>query len=93
MKQNYLEIVEEIKDLNEGVSVYLVGYYSPFEYGKEVFEMLNDAVKEVSELTETCYVDISSVSEQSNLYDERQIYLNNEGQESVFSVFKNYLME
>lgn len=88
MKQNYLEIVEEIKELNEGVSVYLVGYYSPFDYGEEVFEMLNEAVKEVSELTQTSYVDISGVNEKSNLYNEHQIYLNNNGHEYVFGVFK-----
>ena len=92
MKQNYYEIVDEIKELNEGVSVYLVGYYSPFEYGEEVFNMLNDAVKEVSELTNVCYVDISGVNGVENLFDNNQIYLNNTGHKYVFKVFKdNYL--
>lgn len=93
MKQNYLEIVEEIRELNEGVSVYLVGYYSPFEYGEEVFEMLNDSVKEVGELTGVYYVDISEVSEQKNMYSNKQIYLNNSGHEYVFEVLKNNLVE
>lgn len=92
MKQNYLEIVEEIKELNEGVSVYLVGYCVPFEYGEDVFELLNEAVKEVSDLTETYYVDISDVNGENNFCDKRQIYLNNTGHEYVFSLFKeNYL--
>lgn len=99
MKQNYYEIVEEIKELNEGVSVYLVGYYCPFEWVSEsnkegvneVFSLLNSSIKEVSELTSVYYVDISEASKEENMYSKYQIYLNNIGQEYVFSVFKqNY---
>lgn len=94
MKQNYLEIVEEIKGLNEGVSVYLVGYYSPFEEGEEVFNLLNDSIREVSELMDVYYVDISEVNQEQNMFDKYQIYLNNIGHEYVFGVFKNnYLVE
>ena len=96
-KQNYYEIIEEIKELNEGVSVYLVGYYFPFEWVdedkkeevNEVFKLLNDSIKEVSELMSVYYVDISEVSKVENMYSKYQIYLNQMGHEYVFSVFKN----
>lgn len=96
-KQNYYEIIEEIKELNDGVSVYLVGYYYPFswvdeenkERVNEVFKMLNDSIKEVSEVTSVYYVDISEVSKEENMFSKYQIYLNQIGHEYVFSVFKN----
>ena len=92
MKQNYLEIVEEIKQLNEGVSVYLIGYYSPLEYEEEVFNMLNDSIKQVSELCNVYYVDISGVNEYEDMF-QSDIYLNSLGQEYVFEIFKkNYLV-
>lgn len=97
MKQNYYEIIDEIKELNEGVSVYLVGYYFPFDWVdeerkdnvNEVFDMLNDSIKEVSELMSVFYVDISEVSKEENMFSKYQIYLNQLGHEYVFSVFKN----
>ena len=97
MKQNYIEIIEEIKELNEGVSVYLMGYYYPFswvddsskENVNEVFEMLNSSIEEVSDLMSVYYVDISEVSKDNNMYSKYQIYLNQIGHEYVFSVFKN----
>ena len=96
-KQNYYEIIEEIKELNDGVSVYLVGYYYPFswvddenkENVNEVFKLLNDSIKEVSEVTSVYYVDISEVSKEENMFSKYQIYLNQIGHEYVFSVFKN----
>lgn len=97
MKQNYYEIIDQIKELNEGVSVYLVGYYYPFswvdeenrENVNEVFKLLNNSIKEVSDLTSVYYVDISEVSKEENMYNKYQIYLNQMGHEYVFSVFKN----
>lgn len=97
MKQNYLEIIDEIKELNEGVSVYLVSYYCPFgwvdeenlESVNEVFNLLNDSIKEVSDLTSVYYVDISEVSKEENMYSKYQIYLNELGHEYIFSVFRN----
>ena len=97
MKQNYFEIIDEIKELNNGVSVYLVSYYSPFSWVNEenksrvneVFEMLNESIKEVSELMDVYYVDISEVSKEENMYSKHQIYLNQLGHEYVFSVFRN----
>ncbi len=97
MQQNYYEIVEEIKDINEGASVYLIGYYCPFLWVeeekvdgvKEVFEMLNDSIREVSELMSVYYVDISEVSKEENMFSKYQIYLNQIGQEYVFSVMRN----
>lgn len=97
MKQNYFEIIDEIKELNEGVSVYLVSYYCPFswvdeenlEVVNEVFKLLNDSIKEVSDLMSVYYVDISEVSKDENMYSKYQIYLNELGHEYVFSVFKN----
>lgn len=97
MKQNYFEIIEEIKELNEGVSVYLVGYYCPFSWVDEenlesvgeVFTLLNDSIKEVSDLMSVYYVDISEVSKEENMYSKYQIYLNQLGHEYVFGVFMN----
>lgn len=97
MKQNYYEIVEEIKEINADSSVYLMGYYSPFSWVNEenkkevneVFEMLNDSIKEVSEVTDVYYVDISEVSKEEHMFSKYQIYLNQLGHEYVFSVFKN----
>ena len=97
MKQNYFEIIDEIKELNDGVSVYLVSYYSPFSWVNEenkndvneVFEMLNESIKEVSELMDVYFVDISEVSKEENMYSKHQIYLNQLGHEYVFSVFRN----
>jgi lysophospholipase L1-like esterase len=95
MKQNYIEIIEEIKELNEGVCVYLVGYYYPFtwvsdkEEVNEVFKMLNSSIEEVSDLMSVYYVDISEVGKEVNMYNKYQIYLNQIGHEYVFSVFKN----
>jgi len=97
MKQNYYEIIDEIKELNEGVSVYLVGYYYPFSWVdeenkedvNEVFKLLNDSIREVSDLMSVYYVDISEVSKEDNMYSKYQIYLNQMGHEYVFSVFKN----
>ena len=101
MQQNYYEIIEEIKDLNEGVSVYLVSYYTPFNWVdeenkdsvNEVFNMLNDSIREVSELMSVYYVDISEVSKEENMFSKYQIYLNQMGHEYVFSVFKNNYFE
>lgn len=97
MKQNYYEIIEEIKELNDGVSVYLVSYYAPFQWVdeenkeivNEVFNLLNDSIREVSELMSVYYVDISEVSKEENMFSKYQIYLNQLGHEYVFSVFKN----
>ncbi len=97
MKQNYYEIVEEIKELNDGVSVYLLSYYYPFEWVdesskegvNEVFKLLNSAIKEVCELKEVYYVDISDVSKEEYMFSKYQIYLNQSGQEYIFDVFKN----
>ena len=97
LQQNYFEIIEEIKDLNEGVSVYLVGYYCPFTWVSEdnkenvfeVFDMLNNSIKEVSEITSVHYVDISEVSKNENMFDKHQIYLNQMGQNNVFNIFKD----
>jgi lysophospholipase L1-like esterase len=97
LKQNYYEIIEEIKELNDEASVYLVGYYYPFEWVdednkecvNEVFKLLNDSIKEVGDLMSVYYVDISEVSKEENMYSRYQIYLNQMGHEYVFSVFKN----
>lgn len=96
LQQNYFEIIEEIKELNQGVSVYLVGYYCPFSWVEEdnkkdvyeVFNLLNDSIKEVSEITSSYYVDISNVNKDENMFDKQQIYLNQDGQNSVFNIFK-----
>ncbi len=97
LQQNYFEIIEEIKELNEGVSVYLVGYYCPFTWVSEdnkenvfeVFNMLNNSIKEVSEITSVYYVDISGVSKNENMFNKHQIYLNQMGQNNVFDIFKD----
>ena len=89
---NYYEIVEQIKELNEGVSVYLVGYYCPFfeiEEGGEVFSWLNDSIKEVSEFSGANYVDISEVGKEENMFNKQQIYLNNIGQVQVYGLLKD----
>ncbi len=99
MKQNYYEIIEEIKEINSEASVLLVGYYCPFnwvdsdnlESVNEVFDLLNNSVKQVSELMNVSYVDISSVGVEENMYSRGQIYLNQEGQEVVFYVLKEYI--
>lgn len=96
-KQNYYEIIEEIKELNDEVSVYLVGYYSPFSWVdeenkegvNEVFKLLNDSIKEVSDFMSVYYVDISEVSKEENMFSKYQIYLNQMGHEYVFSVFRS----
>jgi hypothetical protein len=101
MKQNYYEIVEEIKELNEGVSVYLVSYYYPFSWVddenkedvNEIFCLLNESIREVGELMSVYYVDISEVSKEENMYSKYQIYLNQMGHEYVFSVLKNNYFE
>ena len=96
MKQNYYEIVEQIKDINEKSKVYLVGYYFPYdwvdeEYKEEVnkvFLMLNECIKDVSVISDAYYVDISEVSKEEYMFSKNQIYLNQSGHEYVFSVFK-----
>ena len=101
MKQNYYEIVELIKEINETSSVYLMGYYYPFSWVDEeyqenvnyVFSMLNDSIKEVSEFTSVYYVDISEVSKEENMFSKYQIYLNQLGHEYVFSLLKNEYFE
>ena len=100
-KQNYYEIIEEIKELNDGVSVYLVGYYSPFEWVdeknksnvNEVFFLLNESIKDVSEFTGVNYVDISDVSKEENMFSKNQIYLNQLGHECVFELFKRVYLK
>lgn len=97
MKQNYYEIVDAIKDINESSKVYLMSYYYPYywvdeEYREdacEVFKMLNDSIKEVSKVSDVYYVDISEVSKEENMFNKSQIYLNQLGHEYVFSVFKD----
>ena len=97
MKQNYYEIVEAIKDINESSKVYLMSYYYPYswvdgEYREdvdEVFKMLNESIKDVSEVSDVYYVDISEVSREENMFNKSQIYLNQLGHEYVFGVFKN----
>ena len=96
MKQNYYEIVEQIKDINERSKVYLVGYYFPYDWVEEeckeeankVFLMLNEAIKDVSEVSDVYYVDISEVSKEDYMYSKNQIYLNKLGHEYVFNLFK-----
>ena len=100
-KQNYYEIIDEIKELNEEVSVYLIGYYCPFDWVDEenksnvnqIFYMLNSAIKDVSEITDVCYVDISDVGKEENMFNKHQIYLNQQGQDSVFSILKEQIFE
>ena len=97
MKQNYYEIVENIKEINADVSIYLMSYYCPFTWVnednidsvKEVFDLLNDSIKEVSELMDVYYVDISEVSKEENMFGKYQVYLNELGHEYIFSVFRN----
>ena len=96
MKQNYLEIIEEIKQLNEGVSVYLVGYYCPFMNdngdkidGVEVFNLLNEYIRDVSELTSVYYLDIEDVSSSSNMLSKNNMYLNQEGHNYIYNAFLN----
>ena len=102
MKQNYFEIVEQIKEINENSKVYLMSYYYPYtwvddgsrEDVNKVFAMLNDSIREVSEVSDVYYVDISEVSKEENMFNKSQIYLNQLGHEYVFSVFKNtYFMD
>lgn len=96
-KQNYYEIIEEIKEINDDVNIYLVGYYCPFTWVEEdnkeevnkVFKLLNNSIEEVSELMSVYYVDISEVSKEEHMFNKYQIYLNQIGQEYVFSIFKN----
>ena len=101
MKQNYYEIVEQIKDINEKSKVYLVGYYFPYDWVDEeykedvnkVFLMLNDCIKDVSVVSDAYYVDISDVSKEEYMFSKSQIYLNQSGHEYVFSVFKEGYLE
>lgn len=96
-KQNYYEIIEEIKSLNEDVSVYLVSYYYPFNWVddsnkedvNEVFKLLNESIKEVSDFMSVYYVDISEVSKEEHMFSKYQIYLNQLGHEYVFSLIKS----
>lgn len=94
MKQNYYEIVNEIKDINSEVTVYLIGYYFPYDSYEEVsgdgvFDMLNDAIKDVGDVLGVYYVDVSKVGKKDNLANENQIYLNNEGHKYIFDVIKS----
>ena len=97
MKQNYYEIIDEIQSLNGEVCVYLLSYYCPFnlvdeqnrDNVSEVFAMLNESVKDVSVLMGVNYVDISNVSEEENMFSKTQIYLNQFGQNNVFTNIKN----
>jgi len=97
MKQNYYEIIETIKEINDRSKIYLVSYYYPYswvdgEYERdvnEVFALLNDSIRDISEASEVYYVDISEVSKEEYLFDKYQIYLNQMGHEYVFSVFRN----
>lgn len=97
MKHNYYEIVENIKEINGEVNIYLMSYYCPFTWVseenigsvKEVFSLLNDSIKEVSELMDVYYVDISEVSKEENMFSKYQVYLNELGHEYIFSVIKN----
>lgn len=99
MKQNYYEIIDEIESLNDKASVYLVGYYNPFSWVdegnkgqvNEVFKLLNDSIKEVSELMGVIYVDISDVGVNKYIVNETEIYLNQNGHDCVFSIFKEIL--
>lgn len=100
MKQNYYEIVEEIKSINGNASIYLLSYYSPFlwveeeckDQVSEVFYMLNECVEDVVELTSVKYVDISAVGETRYMVNNKQIYLNQLGQEYVFKLVKDEIM-
>lgn len=97
LKQNYYEIVEEIKEINGEVEIYITSYYCPFTWVDEnqregtdkVFMMLNDSIKEISSLMDVYYVDISEVAKDEHMFNKYQIYLNQMGHEYVFSVFKN----
>ena len=51
--------------------------------------MLNNSIKEVSEITSVYYVDISGVSKNENMFNKHQIYLNQMGQNNVFDIFKD----
>jgi len=101
MKQNYCEIIEEIKNINEKINVYLVSYYYPFEWVSEknkikvneVFSKLNSCIKEVSDLANVHYVDISGVSKEENMSSKQQIYLNQLGQDNIFNIIKNEYFE
>lgn len=97
LKQNYYEIVEQIKEINGAADVYITSYYCPFTWVDEeqkegvnkVFGMLNSAIKEISGLMDVCYVDISEVSKDEYMFSKYHIYLNQKGQEYVFGIFKN----
>lgn len=94
MKQNYYEIIEGIKDLNNDVNVYLVGYYCPYEEGREVFDLLNESIKDVGDVTGVNFVDIGSVIENDCFVKNDDVYLNNKGHERVFDLLKqSYLHE
>lgn len=96
MKQNYYEIVENIKEINSDCNIYLMSYYCPFGWVSnnkegvfEVFNLLNDSIKEVGELMDVYYVDISEVSKEEYMFNKYQVYLNELGHEYVFSVLKS----
>lgn len=97
LKQNYYEIIEQVKEINSDAEVYLVGYYFPFmwvdeenkESVNEVFKLLNDSIKDISEVSDVYYVDISEVSKEEYMFSKYQIYLNELGHEYVFSLIKN----
>ena len=88
---------ETIKEINDRSKIYLVSCYYPYswvdgEYERdvnEVFALLNDSIRDISEASEVYYVDISEVSKEEYLFDKYQIYLNQMGHEYVFSVFRN----
>ena len=53
--------------------------------------MLNDSIRQVSELMSVNYVDISSVNKKENMVYENEIYLNSLGHELVFASIREYL--
>lgn len=93
MQQNYYEIIDEIQDLNDEASIYLIGYYCPFEWVKDdellVFNLLNDSIRNIGEETNVNYVDIKDVGKKENLINSNQIYLNNLGHEDVFCAIRD----
>lgn len=92
LRQNYFDIIEGIKEINEKTKVYITGYYFPFpwveddfkEECKQVFDKLNKTIKDVGRDTNTKYIDISSASIVSNLISYNEIYLNQNGQDYIF---------
>ncbi|MGD9604595.1 MAG: leucine-rich repeat protein [Bacilli bacterium] len=101
LRNNYISIIDIIRSYNQKAQIYLISYYMPLPYFSnsfslqdyEMFQKLDETIADVAYVTNTYFVDISSVSSITNIPNPINIHPGESGYQFISDIIFKKMVE